>query len=416
MAESSVYPGKPRVSLQDWLEWIEDIHPLEMDFTLARARAVARRLGVMRPAARIVTVAGTNGKGSTVRCLEAALVAASVSVGAIASPHLFRFNERIRLNGVSATDEAIVRAFEAVEAARHETPLTYYEYGVLAAFWLMREQNVDVALLEVGLGGRLDTVNILDADVAVVTQIGIDHQAILGDSRETIGTEKAGIFRAHRLAVIGDPKPPRAMLEKAVQLQADLRLRGEHFHLAQTAGQLIFDRRGLPLRQTALSVDNVLTALAVLHYGFPETNLTAAYQAICTAALPGRLQLAGERLWLDVGHNPDCARHLMQELPGRLAGKRLYCLYATLNDKDASGFVSELDDLVAGWYLGATQGKRGLCAAALVQRLAGKNIKVMAVNENFETLFQIAMADMTSEDALLVCGSFSSVVRASKCL
>lgn len=409
-------------SLADWLAWLEHLHPTAMDLTLERAASVVARLSLQRPGTKVVTVAGTNGKGSTVRLLETALRSAGLRVGSTSSPHLFRFNERICIDGIPASDQAVVRAFEAVNTGRNGTTLTYYEYGIIAALWLMREAQVDVALLEVGLGGRLDAVNIIDADIAVITHIGIDHVAILGADRETIGAEKAGIFRPGQLGISGDSCPPASVLDAAHRLGVYLKRRGEDFGVHKDSKELNIGSCKLPLCEPRLAMDNVLTALAVLGYGFPELDLQTAYEVMIDTELAGRMQCIDDTIWLDVCHNPDGARHLAGELGERLQGRRLYCLYATLADKDALGFVKELKGLVDGWYLGATTGTRGRQAAQLAQTLSGiqGGIDILATDEDLMKVCQRAVtrtrAGHIHKDALLVCGSFESVARTTQWL
>src|SRR5688572_8428365 len=199
-------------TLPDWLDYIERQHPKSIDMGLQRVREVAQRLGLKRPARKVITIGGTNGKGSTVAFIEAIARAAGWRVGAYTSPHLLRYNERVRIDGVDADDAALVAGFEAIEAARGEVPLTYFEYGTLAALWLFERARLDLALLEVGLGGRLDATNLVDADVAVITTVDLDHQDWLGNDRESIGAEKAGIVRAWKPLVLGEDDPPASVL------------------------------------------------------------------------------------------------------------------------------------------------------------------------------------------------------------
>lgn len=404
----------PGSSLADWLSWIERLHPTTMELTLDRVSQVAQRLRLFPLAAKVVTVAGTNGKGSTVRLLEAALCAAGLGVGSTTSPHVLSFNERIRIGGIAASDADIMAAFRAVAEALGEITLTYYEYAVVAAFWLMHRAQVDVALLEVGLGGRLDAVNILDADIAVVTHIGIDHVAILGDNRDSIGAEKAGIFRAGQLGIVGDPNPPASVLACVAKLAVRLHQRNLHFTLDTRQQQLVIGDKQLSAQPSRLALDNILTALAVVHYGFPDLMLEAAYRTMCDTELLGRMQRVDGNIWLDVAHNPDGARHLASELGARCAAKRVHCLYATLEDKDAVGFVGCLQSLVDAWYIGATTGRRAKRAGDLAQELSCvHDMQVLAVDENWDNLMQQAVIGKDAQDALLICGSFESVTRAT---
>lgn len=404
-------------TLAAWLQRIESVHPLAMDLTLSRARQVAERLQVLSPAPKVVTVAGTNGKGSTVKLLESALLAAGLHVGTTTSPHLYRFNERICINGEPATDMDMVQALQVVDKARGDITLTYYEYAVLAALWLMQRAQVDVAVLEVGLGGRLDAINIVDADIAVITHIGIDHASVLGEDRESIGAEKAGIFRAGQTIVIGDPKPPTSLLEKAYSLNVQPKQRERHFQLCDESAELLVGDHKLSLRQSRLASTNLATALAVVYYGFPELDICASCEIMNDVGLAGRLQRLATDIWLDVAHNPDAARHLLTELGTRLKGQRVHCVYATLKDKDASGFVAELQPLVSNWYLGATTGGRGMNSRQLKQALSGfKKLRISGMDDDLSMLLQQAIAQRCHDDALLICGSFECASVAAKWL
>ena len=399
--------------LDQWLEWIGKQHALSMDFTLERARTVAQRLNVLKPAPLVVTVGGTNGKGSVVRLLEAALVGRHISTGVVTSPHLFRFNERIRLQGQPLDDARIIAGLRAVEACRGDVTLTYYEYAILASLWLLQQAQVAVAILEVGLGGRLDTVNLVDAAVAVITSIGIDHVDVLGHDREAIGAEKAGIFRAKQIAVLGDTQPPASIAACARALGTKLHCAGADFYDDAAANRICIGTKTLTRRPAVLAEENVRTALAVLHYAFPKINLEAAYQAMQQAELPGRLWCHQGNIWLDVAHNPDAARHLVKTLSQRLSAHRLHCLYATLADKDATAFAFELQPWVHEWYLGATTGARACGAAELAQRLTPCRLPVRAIDENFSKLCETALSNKGDDEALLICGSFSCVEQAA---
>lgn len=221
-------------SLADWLSYLEQLHPTAIDMGLERVRVVADRLGLTRPAPKVITVTGTNGKGSTCTFLAALLSGQGLRVGVYSSPHLLRYNERVRIAGEQAGDDQLCVAFEAVEQARGEVSLTYFEMGTLAAFWLFERAQLDAAVLEVGLGGRLDAVNLVDADVAVITNVGLDHAEWLGTTRDSVATEKAGIMRTGRPVVCGDLQPPLPLLQRARQLGAPLSLRGRDYDLAVT--------------------------------------------------------------------------------------------------------------------------------------------------------------------------------------
>ncbi|HZV23293.1 MAG TPA: bifunctional tetrahydrofolate synthase/dihydrofolate synthase, partial [Luteimonas sp.] len=322
---SSIAPSR---TLDEWLAYIERQHPKSIALGLERVREVAARLQLARPASQVITVAGTNGKGSTVAFIESIARAAGWKVGAYTSPHLLAYNERVRIDGVDATDDALVAAFESVEAARGDTALTYFEYGTLAALWLFQRTGLDLAVLEVGLGGRLDAVNLVDADVAVITTVDLDHQDWLGNDREAIGREKAGIARAGRPLVLGEDDPPSSVLGHAYAIGASAIRAGCDFFFSPTeAGHWQWREvgAGLELPSPRLAAPsqlrNAATAIAALR-ALPDTLPTDAYaQGVADTDLPGRLQRfnrIGVEVVVDVAHNPQAARELhawLQQAP-----------------------------------------------------------------------------------------------------
>ena len=301
--------------LAGWLQYQERINPRTIELGLARVRAVWEAMGAPRPAPTVITVGGTNGKGSTVAFLEAMLQAAGYRVGCFTSPHLLRYNERVRIDGKDIDDAALVASFERIEAARGELLLTYFEFGTLAAIDLIARSGVDVAVLEVGLGGRLDAVNIIDADAAIVTSVDLDHQEWLGGDRDTIGREKAFIARASRPLVLGEAEPPARLLETARQIGANVLIRGTHFGAAP----------GAPAMSGDFQRFNAAAAVAALR-ALPDLKVDDAAMAVGLAAarVPARLQvLPGQpAVVVDVAHNPHAARALA--LPaGRDLGRTL---------------------------------------------------------------------------------------------
>ena len=316
------------MDLSQWLEYIQRQHPESIELGLDRVREVATRLGLGRPAAQVITVAGTNGKGSTVAFIEAIARAGGWKVGAYTSPHLLRYNERVRIEAEEVADDALVAAFAVVEAARVDTPLTYFEFGTLAALWLFQRASLDLVVLEVGLGGRLDAVNLVDADVAVVTTVDIDHTGWLGSDRESIGREKAGIARAWKPLVLGEVDPPSSVLRHAYAIGANaIRLGSDFFHEPVDAAHWRWREVGAELRLPAPRLAappqraNASTAIAALR-ALPRALPEAAFaQGVATATLPGRLQCLqrdGVEIVLDVAHNPQAARELAAWLRRRI--------------------------------------------------------------------------------------------------
>src|SRR6185312_16414356 len=325
----------------------------------------------------VVTVGGTNGKGSTVAFLEAMLRADGTRVGAYTSPHLLCYNERVRIDGVDAGDDALVAAFERIEAARGDVALTYFEYGTLAALVLFADAKLDVALLEVGLGGRLDAVNIVDADAAIVTTIDIDHQDWLGNDRDTIGREKAGIFRAGWPAIVGDAAAPRGLLDAAESLGADLRIAGRDFvvDIGEDGWRWTSGDVALALPHPTLDAPcqhaNAAAAIAALHAlrGRLGWNADAIARGVADAHAGARLQrFAGAPgLIVDVAHNPQAARVLARWLETHPTRGRTIAVFGALDDKDVRGIVEPLRAAIDGWHLAglANDSPRGLSASAL---------------------------------------------------
>lgn len=363
-------------SLSAWLAWQEGLNPRGIELGLERVRTVWRALGAPRLAGVVFTVGGTNGKGSVVTYLDAMLRAGGYRTGRYTSPHLERYNERVSLGGVDVTDQALCDAFSAVDAARGEVPLTYFEFGTLAAFWLFARADLDAAVLEVGLGGRLDAVNLVDPDVAVVTSVDLDHQDWLGDDREAIGFEKAGIFRAGRPAICGDPNPPARLLERAAAIGAELARIGRDYRAVVDGEQWDFVSSGhrrlalpLPGLRGAHQLQNAATAVAALQAALPRLPLPqqAIREGLLSARLPGRMELVGrDPAWLlDVAHNPHAAKALARTLGDQFVAGRTHAVLAMLQDKDAAGVVAALANRVDCWWLAGLDGARGQTSGAL---------------------------------------------------
>ena len=413
-------------TLGEWLAYLEQLHPSAIDMGLERSQQVASRMGLGQLAPRVITVTGTNGKGSTCAFVASLLRAQGLSVGVYNSPHLLRYNERVQLNGVEATDAQLCEAFAAVEAGRGDTSLTYFEMGTLAAFWLFERAQLDVVVLEVGLGGRLDTVNVVDADLALVTSIGVDHADYLGNTRESVSFEKAGIFRQGRPALCGDLDPPQPLLDKARELNCPFYLRGREFTLDisethwQWRGQ---DARGqrvelLDLPLLNLPMENAALALqAYLLLDLPWDAAQIAATLLATKVV-GRLDRRtfdwqGKRLslMLDVGHNPHAAQYLAQRLARTpLAGNRL-AVFGLLVDKDLDGVVAPLLGSVQSWAVAPLDTPRSRPTVELetaLQNLGAPVTSYASVTAALEA--QCAVA--TAEDEILLFGSFYCVAEA----
>ncbi len=420
-------------NLSQWLGYIERQHPVAIDMGLARVRAVASRMALPKPARHVVTVGGTNGKGSTVAFIEAIATAAGWRVGAYTSPHLLAYNERVRIDGRDATDAALVQAFEAVEAARGDTTLTYFEYGTLAALWLFARADLDLAILEVGLGGRLDATNLVDPDVAVITTVDLDHQAWLGEDREAIGFEKAGIARAWTPLVLGDDDPPASVLRHAYAIGAPAIRAGCDFFFEtlpaadrsdaawwrwhEVGCEYTLPRPALAAPVQLRNAATAIAALRALDLHVPED---AIVRGVAKAQLPGRLQRVergGIEVLVDVGHNPQAARELAAWLAMVPATGRTHAVFAALGDKDAAGVVGALAARVDAWHLaGLVAGARGQPVDALAARLVDTPAAHGRRHADVATALAAALATAAPGDRVLVFGSFHTAGEALSAL
>ena len=426
--ESAPPPAAQFNTLGQWLAWQKTLHPRDVDLGLERVATMLRRLGLAQPRYCIVTVAGTNGKGSTVAFLEAMLNSAGYHVGAYTSPHLLRYNERVRVGGRMADDQELCEAFARVDAARGDITLSFFEFGTLAALQIFATASIDVAVLEVGLGGRLDAVNVLDADVAVITTISIDHTEWLGNDRESIGFEKAGIFRPHRPAVCADPEPPRRLLERARELVTplfrygrdyDFDVHGETWDWRGTDCARTVSLRHADLPLPALlgqhQLANAAAALMALQLLTPRLPITEAALrlGLQQARNPGRFQIIpGPVEWiLDITHNPQCARALAQCLRDYPGKGRTMAVFGMLRDKDTQGVARALRLVVDRWYAVPTAGARGLSVEPLVNRLrqAGVVESAILACETIDQACQAAAKDAITGDRVVVCGSSYTV-------
>jgi dihydrofolate synthase/folylpolyglutamate synthase len=413
--------------LDEWLRLQESVHPKSIDMGLERVGQVAGALGLLDPDFALITVAGTNGKGSVAAHLEAFALAQQRPTGLFTSPHFLRYNERIRVNGEEVSDAALVGVFERIEAARGDITLTFFEYNTLAALLLFSERKVQLAVLEVGLGGRLDATNVLPADVAVLASVGFDHRDYLGDTLDAIGAEKAGIFRAHRPAVLGTPDMPASVFARIGELGARAIVAGRDFRWRIEGSRwdyagLKVNLEGLPPSALAGSIQyrNAATALAALEAlaeagaGIaPEVH--AVSRGLARVRLAGRFQiLAGPVEWiLDIAHNEPAAHTLAQLLaerplpPGGAPG-RTFTVIGVLADKDAPAIARELTPVTDSWIVCALPGARGTSAAALAARMA-LTAGSYALADSVEAGCTLAKEQARPGDRIVVCGSVYTV-------
>ena len=402
-----------RQTLEQWLDYIGGLHPIKWDLTLDRVAEVARRLGVVQPARRVILVAGTNGKGSCCEALAALATGAGVSFGVTTSPHLRHFNERIRINGTEATDLQIVSAFEQIELARSDISISYFEFACLAALLLFKEADLDLAILEIGLGGRLDAMNLVDPDISVILPIALDHQSYLGDTLEAIGLEKAGILRPNGTLVLADPDPPNSILAEAARQRCQVKRIGREFDWAD--GEVSWMAAEL---QQSLTLPSAETSL-------PNGSLAAAVQAmaelgllnpnsvgqLCNVSLLGRLtrlDLAGQCVYLDVAHNPPAVVRLAAEL-SRRGCPSIRVVFGLYADKDVQSIIAVIGPMVHFWHLTQVSEARALpveqlmaCLPLADQARAESTVSVQQALEN-------AIRSSVGTDTIVVFGSFPVV-------
>lgn len=411
--------NQPR-TLEQWLEWQSGLHPSEIELGLGRVSRVLQALN-LPPLNRVITVAGTNGKGTTVAAYEAWLHTGGHKVASYTSPHLLRYNERVRLARHAVSDADLCRAFERVDEARDDTRLTYFEFGTLAALILIAEYQPDYALLEVGLGGRLDAVNVVDPDLAHITTIGLDHQAWLGNDLESIGREKAGILRPGCTAVCSDADAPFSIVQRAEQLGCKLLLAGrdyqlqsldqDHFQWQCAAHDLVVE---LPLagRHQAANFAGVLAGLDSLGLlrGLDARSINRGFESIQLAGRIQHLRVEGKAcdLIVDVGHNPLAASAIAAYLRDSKNGRKVNFILGMLDDKDVAGFVRELSDLVDIWSLVSLPGERGLSARQLQQRSA-QHLGRAHLFDSVSEALSAGLCSAANQDILFVAGSFLTV-------
>lgn len=407
--------------LASWLAYLEQLHPVGIDMGLERVREVAMRIGLLDSplAPKVITVAGTNGKGSTLAMMAAVAGAHDQRVGTYTSPHLVRYNERVTLNGKPASDDLLVAGFQAIEHARLEAPeisLTYFEAGTLCALWCFANAELDLVLLEVGLGGRLDAVNIIDADIGIVTTIAQDHANFLGTDLEQIGREKAGILRSCHPAVLGSETLPSSVEEIAKALNAPIFALGQAFRHAPQGEECWqwhghrADGQAVTLAQlpdSGLPLDNAATALQALSLADLLLDSATTQGALANVTLPGRMQWLGQ--WcLDVGHNPHAAAFVASRLHKPAQG-RLWCLIGMLDDKDADAVIANLASRVTDWVCVSLSGSRGRSATSLKAVIEHQGGRVHHCADTPKEGADWLGRQLAACDVVLATGSFFTV-------
>ncbi|MDX1512809.1 MAG: bifunctional tetrahydrofolate synthase/dihydrofolate synthase [Gammaproteobacteria bacterium] len=417
--------GRARFDTVDqWLRWQETLNPRSIDLGLDRCRPVFDALNLGRAGFPVVSVAGTNGKGSCVAMIESVLARAGYRVGSYTSPHLTTFNETIRVAGREVSDEELVRAFQRVDEARDGIALTWFEFRTLAAGLLLEAAKVDIAVMEVGLGGRLDAVNLFDADLAVITAIGLDHRDWLGDTRDDIGREKAGICRPGRPVVCGDPDPPRGLLEAVAEIGARPYLAGTDFCGTRTPGGWRWtgpDCTWEPLPEPGIpgprQLDNAsaaLMAIRLLAPRFPLGDRPVA-DGLAACCLRGRLEFlpGSPETVVDVAHNPDAADALAEWLRGLQPARCTRGVLGMYADKDIGGVARALGDVIDAWYVASLPPPRGATGGAVETALREAGIRApVSVSEDVAGAIRAARGDSETSDRIVVFGSFETVRQA----
>ena len=407
-------------SLADWLGWLEKSHPKEIDLGLERIRLVADRLDLLQPNAKIITVAGTNGKGSCVTACAGLLNAANFSVGVYTSPHLLHYNERIQINGKPVSDEFICAAFEKIADAAAEISLTYFEYGTLAALQIFKQQKVDFFVLEVGLGGRLDAINILDADIAIITSIALDHQDWLGNNREVIGREKAGILREQQIFICADENPPQTIIDIAADLKTISYFVDRDF--SYTANNKTWQWQGKDNQGDAVNLPETLAphlplpsmaaalqAINLLGIKLTPSNIENALRNLHLAGRFQKIVYQNREFILDVAHNPAATEYFAKRLTAEPFSGKTFAIVAMMADKDRVSSLANLTSLVDGWYLlELSDNPRAATPQALSENLATLDVRAKT-SGNIETLIDTLLEESEESDRVLVFGSFFTV-------
>jgi len=415
-------------SLNEWLTWQEDLHFTSIELGLDRCREVAKVMNLLSPGFTVISIAGTNGKGSSAAMLDLILRNAGYNVGIYTSPHLIRYNERIRIDGVEVSDDLLCQSFSQVDNARGDISLTYFEFGTLAALDIFHRSGIEIAIMEVGLGGRLDAVNILNADVALICSIDLDHENWLGHDRELIGREKAGIFRSNRAAICSDTNPPASIVESAEKVKANLYLSGTDFTYQISKNTWVWKTtsstfNGLPIpgANGDIQVQNaagILMVLDVISERFP-VDKRDIYTSLLDFSLPGRFQLVPNKIpiVLDVAHNRQSAEVLADSLSKLPRVNETHVVIGMLKDKDHKSVFQALSKITDHWYIVSLDSSRGADSQTLTEVLNRlENVLPVNVFENVEIALQHANNSAQPDDRIIVSGSFLTVGAAIKWL
>ena len=408
-------------TINEWLDWQQTIHPLNIDFKLERILSVYKKLNISSIANKIITVAGTNGKGSTVSFLESVISKKNFRVGTFTSPHILRYNERIKINGEEIDDESLLETFEMINDQRGDTTLTYFEFATLSAFYLFSKSDLDVAVLEVGLGGRLDATNIVDSDVSIITSIGIDHTEFLGNTIDSIALEKAGVMRPFKKSIYAQNTPPAALLKYAKNKSVNLLIHNNDYQVKRGKTNWSINSKNLNLNE----IPN-LKMIGDYQYNYAAASLLALNEilpdclkdhdnvklALSETVISGRFQFLSKSpdIILDVAHNEDAAKSLAENIKMR-SYNSIQVVLGVLADKDVYGIVEPFSNLVDHWHIGTINSERGMNADEISYRINSiyKNKLSIGTYASVTTAFNQAKLNQTKDSLLLVYGSFYTV-------
>ncbi|MFY8273225.1 bifunctional tetrahydrofolate synthase/dihydrofolate synthase [Pseudoalteromonas sp. SSDWG2] len=403
-------------SLDDWLCYLEQLHPSNIEMGLERVEKVAKQIGLLDTRSKIILIAGTNGKGTTAQCLEKLLLAQGFSVGTYASPHLIRYNERVRINGAELDDQYHVDAFFELEQGRGDTALTYFEYGTLGALAIFKRMDVDYVLLEVGLGGRFDATNIVDPIASVITTVDLDHKEYLGDTRELVGYDKAGIFRAGIPAIVGDLDIPHTVVDYGEHIDADLCLSKRDFFFNED--ELTFSWKmgefDLCFAQPAIPAQNAATALSVLYKLDLLPDATLIADCLKQLHVQGRFQQLSSAplVYTDVAHNRESARFLAKRLNSfKEQGFTIHAVVGMLADKEHGDVIEAMTDSVDAWHVASLHNFRGTQATELAKTLS-QYVPIAGTYDQVEDAIKTVMPQLGEQQLLIIFGSFYTVAQA----
>ena len=411
-------------TVDEWLEWQQTVHPLNIDFKLERILSVYEKLNISKIANKIITVAGTNGKGSTVSFLESVLTKKNYKVGTFTSPHILKYNERIKINGMEIDDSSLLDTFKIIDEKRGNTTLTYFEFATLSAFYLFSKLNLDVAVLEVGLGGRLDATNIVDSDISIITSIGIDHTEFLGNTIDSIALEKAGVMRSFKKSIYAQQNPPAAILKYAKNKSVNLLIHNNDYSILKSTSNWT-------LKSKSLTIENIpnLKMIGDYQYNYAAASILALNEilpeslsdhqeikrALANTEIPGRFQYLSKSpdIILDVAHNEDAAKSLSENIKN-IGNTKVNVVLGILADKDVYSIVNPFISQVNHWYIGTINNERGMNADEIKYRINSiyKNKPSTSTFSSVSSAFNVAKSEQTLDSILLVFGSFYTVAEA----